>query len=179
MRACFVHGTGFAGNRRHGNHAHTKAASGEEDKLPNSKLKSICRGYREFVGNLPSRNFVQAREQWVKPQHLSSGFAYSLRVQTFTCQQEFELIGAVLTPGGCTDRNRKTVRRKLAGQYHRIDHAGTDVGGMLIISCRFDNECHGLQPFERRIAKPFSKWKRNEYRLGAPPARAHGHAATQ
>ncbi|MCC8970655.1 hypothetical protein H8B01_09310, partial [Bradyrhizobium sp. Cham227] len=35
---------GFAEDRRHGNDAFTKAASDEEDRLLNSKLKSICRG---------------------------------------------------------------------------------------------------------------------------------------
>jgi hypothetical protein len=34
----------FAGDRRHGNDAHVKAASEEEDKLLNTKIKSICRG---------------------------------------------------------------------------------------------------------------------------------------
>jgi hypothetical protein len=40
-----THGGGsFAGNRRHGNDAYVKAASDEEDKLLNTKIKSICRG---------------------------------------------------------------------------------------------------------------------------------------
>jgi hypothetical protein len=40
-----MHGApSFAGDRRHGNDAHTNAASDETDKLLNSKLKSICRG---------------------------------------------------------------------------------------------------------------------------------------
>ena len=34
----------FADDKRHGNDAFTKAASDEEDRLLNSKLKSICRG---------------------------------------------------------------------------------------------------------------------------------------
>jgi len=34
----------FAGNRRHGNDAYVRAASEEEDKLLNTKIKSICRG---------------------------------------------------------------------------------------------------------------------------------------
>jgi hypothetical protein len=38
------HGTAFAGDRRHGNDAHIKAASDERDKLLDTKLKSICRG---------------------------------------------------------------------------------------------------------------------------------------
>jgi hypothetical protein len=38
-----MHGTQFAGDRRHGNDAH-KPAWDESDKLLNSKLKSICRG---------------------------------------------------------------------------------------------------------------------------------------
>ena len=33
-----------AGDRRHGNDAYAKAASEEEDKLLNTKIKSICRG---------------------------------------------------------------------------------------------------------------------------------------
>jgi hypothetical protein len=37
-------GAQFAGDRRHGNDAYTKASSNEQDKLLNSKLKSICRG---------------------------------------------------------------------------------------------------------------------------------------
>ncbi|MCP3414579.1 hypothetical protein NLM16_10740 [Bradyrhizobium brasilense] len=35
---------GCAEDKRHGNDAYTKAASDEEDRLLNSKLKSICRG---------------------------------------------------------------------------------------------------------------------------------------
>ncbi|MGF6434226.1 MULTISPECIES: hypothetical protein [Bradyrhizobium] len=35
---------GFADDKRHGNDTFTKAASDEEDRLLNSKLKSICRG---------------------------------------------------------------------------------------------------------------------------------------
>lgn len=35
---------GFAGGKRHGNDDYTKAASQEEDRLLNSKLKSICQG---------------------------------------------------------------------------------------------------------------------------------------
>jgi hypothetical protein len=38
------HGAQLAGDRRHGDDAHTNAASEESDKLLNSKLKSICRG---------------------------------------------------------------------------------------------------------------------------------------
>lgn len=34
----------FASDRRHGNDAYAKAASEEEDKLLNTKIKSICRG---------------------------------------------------------------------------------------------------------------------------------------
>jgi hypothetical protein len=39
-----MHGAQFAGDRRRGNDAYTKAASDEQDKLLNSKLRSICRG---------------------------------------------------------------------------------------------------------------------------------------
>jgi hypothetical protein len=44
-----MHGEGeaagaLAGGRRHGNDAYTKAASDEEDRLLNTRLKSICRG---------------------------------------------------------------------------------------------------------------------------------------
>ena len=39
-----MHGPQFAGDRRHGKDAYTKAASDERDKLLNSQLKSICRG---------------------------------------------------------------------------------------------------------------------------------------
>jgi len=37
-------GGSFAGDRRHGNDAYVKAAAEEEDKLLNTKIKSICRG---------------------------------------------------------------------------------------------------------------------------------------
>jgi hypothetical protein len=37
-------GGSFAGNRHHGDDAYVKAASDEEDKLLNTKIKSICRG---------------------------------------------------------------------------------------------------------------------------------------
>lgn len=39
------HGGGrFAGDQRHGNDDYVKAAADEEDKLLDSKIKSICRG---------------------------------------------------------------------------------------------------------------------------------------
>lgn len=37
-------GAQSAGDRGHANDAYTKAASDEEDKLLNAKIKSICRG---------------------------------------------------------------------------------------------------------------------------------------
>ncbi len=37
-------GGSFASDRRHGNDAYVKAAAEEEDKLLNTKIKSICRG---------------------------------------------------------------------------------------------------------------------------------------
>ena len=37
-------GGSFAGSRRHGNDAYVRAASEEEDKLLNTKIKSICHG---------------------------------------------------------------------------------------------------------------------------------------
>ncbi|HEX7921179.1 MAG TPA: hypothetical protein VF583_09525 [Bradyrhizobium sp.] len=37
-------GDGFAADKRHADDPYTKAASDEEDRLLNSKLKSICRG---------------------------------------------------------------------------------------------------------------------------------------
>ncbi|WP_342728468.1 hypothetical protein AAFG07_18150 [Bradyrhizobium sp. B097] len=37
-------GGGFAADKRHADDPYTKAASDEEDRLLNSKLKSICRG---------------------------------------------------------------------------------------------------------------------------------------
>jgi hypothetical protein len=46
-RAFAGHGTRgaqFAGDRRQGSDAYTKAASDEQDKLLNGKLRSICRG---------------------------------------------------------------------------------------------------------------------------------------
>ncbi|QOZ33761.1 hypothetical protein [Bradyrhizobium sp. CCBAU 53421] len=38
------HGGGFAADKRHADDLYAKAASDEEDRLLNSKLKSICRG---------------------------------------------------------------------------------------------------------------------------------------
>ena len=37
-------GGGFAADKRHADDPYTKAASEEEDRLLNNKLKSICRG---------------------------------------------------------------------------------------------------------------------------------------
>jgi hypothetical protein len=37
-------GEAFASDHRHGNDDYVKAAADEEDKLLNSKIKSICRG---------------------------------------------------------------------------------------------------------------------------------------
>jgi hypothetical protein len=59
---------------------------------------------------------------------LSSVIGYLLRIQAFACQQKVELIGGISTPGRSPDRNCEAIRRKLAGQYHCIDGAGTDVG---------------------------------------------------
>ncbi|WP_143271519.1 hypothetical protein [Bradyrhizobium mercantei] len=39
-----MHGGGLADDKRHGDDPYAKAASDEEDRLLNSKLKSICRG---------------------------------------------------------------------------------------------------------------------------------------
>jgi hypothetical protein len=39
-----MHGTKFAGGRRHGNDTSIKAASDEREKLLNTQLQSICRG---------------------------------------------------------------------------------------------------------------------------------------
>jgi hypothetical protein len=39
-----LYGTHFTGDRRHGNDAYAKAASGEREKLLDTKIKSICRG---------------------------------------------------------------------------------------------------------------------------------------
>ena len=39
------HGGEFAGGYRHGNDSYVKAASDEREKLLETKLKSICRGY--------------------------------------------------------------------------------------------------------------------------------------
>ncbi len=40
-----IHGSGaFAGDRRHGSDAYVQSASEEEDKLLDTKIKSICRG---------------------------------------------------------------------------------------------------------------------------------------
>ncbi|MES5482935.1 hypothetical protein QMZ05_09275 [Bradyrhizobium sp. INPA03-11B] len=37
-------GGGLASGKRHGDDAYTKASSDEEDRLLNTRLKSICRG---------------------------------------------------------------------------------------------------------------------------------------
>ena len=39
-----THGGAFASDRRHANGEHVKAAAEEEDRLLDSKVKSICRG---------------------------------------------------------------------------------------------------------------------------------------
>jgi len=39
------HGVEFAGGHRRGNDSYVKAASDEREKLLETKLKSICRGY--------------------------------------------------------------------------------------------------------------------------------------
>ncbi|TWB90010.1 hypothetical protein FBZ93_115126 [Bradyrhizobium macuxiense] len=38
------HGGGLASDKRHSDDAYTKASSDEEDRLLNTRLKSICRG---------------------------------------------------------------------------------------------------------------------------------------
>jgi hypothetical protein len=72
-------------------------------------------------------------------------------------------------PGRSADRYCKTIRRKLAGQYHRIDGAGTELGGVVIVLYRFDDECHVSHITVRTpiaYRKPFSKLKRNLDRPG-------------
>ncbi|MBR0797386.1 hypothetical protein JQ615_18520 [Bradyrhizobium jicamae] len=47
MHMRHMHGDGagtFASDKRHGDDPYTKAASEEEDRLLNTRLKSICRG---------------------------------------------------------------------------------------------------------------------------------------
>ncbi|MGA7999156.1 MAG: hypothetical protein WCA28_30200 [Bradyrhizobium sp.] len=39
-----MHAAEFAGGRRHGNDAYTRAASEERDRLLDTQIKSICRG---------------------------------------------------------------------------------------------------------------------------------------
>ena len=65
-----------------------------------------------------------------------------LRTRIFARQQEVELVGRISRPGRTQDRHRKTIRRILAGQYHGIDAGGTDIGDVVIVFYRFDDECH-------------------------------------
>ena len=69
---------------------------------------------------------------------------HSLRFRTFIRQQKVELIGRVSTPGRGPDGNRKASCCELAGQDYRIDGVGPDVGAVVIVFDRFDDECHDL-----------------------------------
>jgi hypothetical protein len=77
--------------------------------------------------------------------------AYFLRIRIFICQQLVEPIGGIQQPGRSPDRNGKAVCRKLAGQYYRNDGAGTDVGGVVIVFYRFDDECHVVHRLSQAI----------------------------
>lgn len=53
--------------------------------------------------------------------------------------------------GRSPDRNCKAIRDKLAGQYYRNDGAGTDVGGVVIVFYRFDDECHVVRRISQAV----------------------------
>jgi hypothetical protein len=73
---------------------------------------------------------------------LSSIVGYPFRIQAFARQQMVEPIGRIQAPGRAPDRNFITVRRELAGEYHCYDGSGPDIHGVMIVFCRFDDECH-------------------------------------
>jgi hypothetical protein len=77
-------------------------------------------------------------------------------------------------PGRSLDRYHITIRRQLAGQDHRNDGGGSDIDGVVIVFCRFDNECHVQITVRTPIAyrKPCSKLKRLNW-FGASAARAN------
>src|SRR6266436_2155817 len=66
-------------------------------------------------------------------------------------------------PARRRDRNSKTFRHKLGGQYHRNDGSGTEVDCAMIVFCRFDYECHVeiAVPTPGAYRQPFRQLKRN------------------
>ena len=85
-----------------------------------------------------------------------------------------ELIGRIQTPGRAPDRNLISVRRELAGEYHCNDGSGPDIHGVMIVFCRFDDECHDPKLLFERLSlnrKPFSPLNRKLDRFRAFAAR--------
>jgi hypothetical protein len=81
----------------------------------------------------------------LKPEQFASAVGYCPRNQGFICKQKVEPIGGIEKPVRSRDRNRKTVRCKLARLYHGVDGAGTEVGGAVIVFFSFDDERHVAQ----------------------------------
>jgi hypothetical protein len=81
----------------------------------------------------------------LKPEQFASAVGYCPRIQGFICKQKVEPIGGIEKPVRSRDRNRKTIRCKLARLYHGVDGAGTEVGGAVIVFFSFDDERHVAQ----------------------------------
>jgi len=111
----------------------------------------------------------------------SSVVGYPLRIQTLACQQKVEPIGQIQTPARRRDRNCKTIRHKLAGQYHCDDGSRTDIDSTVIVFCRFDDKCH-LEITVRTpgaYRQPFSQLKTKLGPVRSFAARANCTRGTQ
>ena len=84
-------------------------------------------------------------------------------------------------PARRRDRNCKTIRHKLAGQYHCNDGSGTEIDRAVIAFCRFDDECHVKIAVRTpgTVRQPFSQLKRNLDGFGAFAVRANCTRGTQ
>jgi hypothetical protein len=93
----------------------------------------------------------------------------------FAGEQKVELIGGIELPARSRDRNCKTIRRKLAGQYHRNNGGGTDIGGVVIVFCGFDDECHDPNSPKRpyRVSQAIRQVETDLERPAACMARAN------
>jgi hypothetical protein len=74
--------------------------------------------------------------------HRGQRLALFLRIQALIGQQEIEPIDGIFMSARRRYRNRKAIRRELAGQRHRDHGVGAELGVATILLYRLDDESH-------------------------------------